>query len=92
MSRDLKVTIEPVSGTHNYFVVKVADMPLIHGEAKKISKSRMIPDALTKIYASSLGVGTGPKYRLTIDLPGNTEDHSNVYILNKGFHEITYYI
>jgi hypothetical protein len=92
MSRNLTVTIEPVSGTHNYFVVKVADMPLIYGEAQKMSKSKVIPDAPTKIYASSLGVGTGPKYKLSIDLPGNTEDHSNVYILYRGFHEITYYI
>lgn len=90
MARSLEITIEPVSGAHNYFVVKVADMPFMYGAAKKMTKKTEIPDAPTKIYASSLGVGTGPKYRLTIDLPGNTEDHSNVYILNKGFHGITY--
>jgi len=92
MSRNLTVTIEPVSGAHNYFVVKVADLPFLHGEAIKMTKSITIPDAPTKIYASSQGIGTGPKYKLTIDLPGTTEDHSNVYILNKGFHDVTYKI
>lgn len=92
MARKLKLTIEPISGTHNYFVVKVADQIVLHGEAKKMEYNADIPDFTTSIYASSLGVGTGAKYKLTIDLPGTTEDHSNIYILNMGYHEITYKI
>jgi len=92
MSRKLKLTIEPLSGSHNYFVVKVDKKIVLHGEAKKMEYEKEISDSPTEIYASSLGIGSGPKYKLTIDLPGTTEDHSNKYILNKGFHEITYNI
>jgi hypothetical protein len=90
MSRKLKLTIEPISGAHNYFIVKVDDKIVLHGEAKKMEYEADIPDKPTSIYTSSLGVGSGPQYKVTIDLPGNTNDHSNIYTLNKGYHEITY--
>ncbi len=92
MYRKLKLTIEPTSGTHNYFVVKISNQIVLHGEAKKMEYEANIPDSPTTIYASSLGVGSGAKYKLTIDLPGTTEDHSNTYLLKKGYHEITYTI
>ncbi len=92
MARKLKLIIEPVSGTHNYFVVKVDKAIVLNGEATKMEYENDISDKPVEIYASSLGIGTGPKYKLTIDLPGTAEDHSNTYILKKGFHEITYNI
>ena len=92
MARKLKLTIEPVSGAHNYFVVKISNQIVLQGEAKKMEVERDIQDFPIPIYVSSLGVGTGAKYKVTVDLPGTTEDHSNVYLLNKGYHEITYTI
>ncbi|MBN2522881.1 MAG: hypothetical protein JXB24_06380 [Bacteroidales bacterium] len=90
MGRTLNIIVEPVSGTHNYFVAKVADKIVMQGEAEKMECDMDIPDTPTSIYVSSQGIGTGPKYKITLDIPGNTNDHSNTYSLIRGFHEVTY--
>ncbi len=90
MARKLKLTIEPISGAHNYFVIKINDKIIKHGPAKKMTKTQNISDNKTSIYVSSLGIGTGPKYKVTMDLEGTTDDHETTYSLNKGYHEVTY--
>jgi hypothetical protein len=86
----LKLSIEPISGTHNYFIMKVNNKIVLSGQAKKMEYEGNMPQKLTTIYASSSGVGDGPEYRVTIHLPGSTNDLVNTYSLKGGFHEITH--
>ncbi|MEP1095956.1 MAG: hypothetical protein ABJG78_12645 [Cyclobacteriaceae bacterium] len=89
MPRKLTLTLEPSGGTHNFFLAKINDFPIIKESGnKKRSWSGDIPDHGVKIYVSSMGMGNA-QYKVSIDLPGTTDDHNGTYTLDGGFHEIT---
>ena len=95
--RDLTLTMEPVSGMCNkfYAFVITSDEPderwIAADGNKKQTKSGKVRDAGVTIKTRVWGIGSA-SYKLTIDLPGTTNDQSLTLTLKDGYHETEIYI
>jgi hypothetical protein len=89
--QELKLSLKPESGTFNYFIVRIDAKLVMHGVAKEMSCTHTVPDPDEEdiiVEVIAYGIGTGPKYKLDIDLPGTEFDHSSSYTLRGGKSEI----
>lgn len=84
---EMKLSLKPESGTIDYFIVRIDGKLVLHGLAKEMSCTQTVPDPDNSdiiVEVIAYGKGTGPKYKLEIDLPGTDFDHSASYKLHGG--------
>lgn len=86
-TRDLTLTLEPVSGSITLFYAFIDGIKVIQDDGTtKRTWSGKIPDAQVKIKVRVVGIGEA-SYRLGIDLPGTADDQSLTLKLQGGYHE-----
>ena len=88
MKRKIAVTVEPVEGSFTIFIVILNKEIILHGEAEKMTyEGEVEENKEILIQTRASGIGSGPKYKVTVDLPGDGEDFKANYTLKNGYHE-----
>ncbi|MEQ8882310.1 MAG: hypothetical protein RLQ12_21895 [Cyclobacteriaceae bacterium] len=86
MEKKITITVEPVAGSFNLFVI------ILNGKAVKITEGSKaeyagdLPEGDITIRTRASGMGQA-KYKVTIDLPGEDRDVTANHKLDRGYDE-----
>lgn len=91
-TRDLTITLTPVSGGLTQFQAFVNDIKVIQDSAnEERSWTGKIPEAKTKITVRAIGIDDA-SFDIGIDLPGTINDQTLSVNLNDGYFETDIFI